>query len=281
MRFLIIKKKLNNNVLLTADTDGTELVLIGNGLAFSSRPGDPVDESKIEKVFRMDSPRQANEFANFLESISKQQLALIEQIISYAEDVLQSPLNQYLYLSLNDHLESALDRNRQNIEINNPLLWEIKKIYPQEFNIGMYALALLYDQYQIEFPEDEAGFIALHFVNAQQNRNDMAQTMQIPKIVKNILTIVEYHFSREFSTDTISYERFLVHLKFFAHRVVTKSDFPKADNTMFYHLAKTWPKTFACVEKIDQYMKETQSVTINDDEKFYLMVHIQHLIETK
>lgn len=277
---MIIKKKLNNNVLLTIDNEGNEMVLIGNGLAFSSRPGELVDESKVEKIFRMTSQNESEKFADFLSSISKEQLVLIEKIMNYAETKLNIKLNQYLYLSLNDHLTSAIERLQQNIEITNPLLWEIKRIYPKEFEIGMYTLQLLNEQFEISFPEDEAGFIALHFVNAQQQKENMTQTMQIPKIVRDILNLIEYHFSREFSSETIAYERFLVHLKFFAHRVITKSDFPESNISITSQLAESWPKTYGCVLKIEKYMKETQDVQINEDEKFYLMVHIQHIIET-
>lgn len=142
-----------------------------------------------------------------------------------------------------------------------------------------HALSLIKQQLNIELLEDEAGFIALHFVNAQQKVEKMHQTMQIPKIVKDILSIVEYHYAIELSTEDVSYERFLVHLKFFAHRAVTDTDFPKSNISMLKQLAASLPKTYACVQKINRYMQETQGIAINDDEKFYLMVHLQRVTE--
>ncbi|WP_249355042.1 BglG family transcription antiterminator LicT [Enterococcus hulanensis] len=276
---MIIKKKFNNNVLMTTDKEGNEIVLIGNGLAFNSRPGELVDEEKIEKIFRMESTKNADSFADFLINISKSQLELIEKIIEYGEEKLEIQLNKYLYLSLNDHIENALERHKAQMDLTNPLLWEIKKIYPKEFEIAAHALELIEEKEGISLLEDEAGFIALHFVNAQQKQEKMHQTMQIPKIVKDILSIVEYHFSIELSKDSLSYERFLVHLKFFAHRAVTHADFPNSNISMLKQLAATLPKTYACVEKINQYMQENHGIEISDDEKFYLMVHLQRVTE--
>lgn len=274
------QKKFNNNVLMTTDREGNEIILIGNGIAFNSRPGELVDEEKIEKIYRMESTKNTDSFADFLMTISESQLEMIEKIIEYGEEKLGLQLNKYLYLSLNDHIESALERHKAQMDLSNPLLWEIKKIYPQEFEIAAHALKLIEAQNGVSLLEDEAGFIALHFVNAQQKQEKMHQTMQIPKIVKDILSIVEYHFSIELSKDSVSYERFLVHLKFFAHRAVTHADFPNSNISMLKQLAASLPKNYACVEKINQYMEENYEIDVSDDEKFYLMVHLQRVIES-
>lgn len=133
---MIVKKKFNNNVIMTTDEEGNEIILIGNGLAFHARPGERVDESRIEKVFRMDSGKSSETFADFLINISKTQLELIEAIIDYGEEKLGVKLNKYLYLSLNDHIESAIERHQGQMDLTNPLLWEIKKIYPKEFEVA-------------------------------------------------------------------------------------------------------------------------------------------------
>lgn len=276
---MIIKKKFNNNVLMSTDYKNREVILIGNGLAFNVKPGEQVDESKIEKVFRLESDSTPEEFIDFLENISAEQLVLVREIISYGEEVLDFKLGKHLYLSLNDHIENAVERHQKNQDISNPLLWEIKQIYPTEFQVAKQALSLINDYYSVELSEDEAGFIALHFVNAQQRTEKMHQTMQIPKIVKDILVIIAYHFNQELDTSSLSYERFLVHLKFFAHRVITNQDFPSSSMTMLTQLSQAYPKVYSCVEKINKYMNDTQGITISDDEQFYLMVHIQRVLD--
>ncbi|RMC48319.1 PRD domain-containing protein [Lactobacillus sp. ESL0263] len=276
---MIIKKKFNNNVLMTDDNDGKEVVLIGNGLAFNAHPGDKVDTSKVEKVFHIESGNNTESFADFVSKIPEWELNMVEEIVNYGEQILGIKLNKYLYLSLSDHIENAIERSRSGTNLTNPLLWEIKELYPKEFAVAKQALKIIFKYTDVELPEDEAGFIALHFVNTQQKKEKMSQTMSIPKIVRDILSIVEHHFGIKLDKKSTSYERFLVHLKFFAHRVVDNEGFPEAQIKMVDQLAQSWPDIYECVEKIDQYMQDKHQIKINDDERLYLMLHINRVIK--
>lgn len=276
---MIIKKKFNNNVLMTDDNDGKEVVLIGNGLAFNAHPGDKVDTSKVEKVFHIESGNNTESFADFVSKIPEWELNMVEEIVNYGEQILGIKLNKYLYLSLSDHIENAIERNRSGTNLTNPLLWEIKELYPKEFAVAKRALKIIFKYTDVELPEDEAGFIALHFVNTQQKKEKMSQTMSIPKIVRDILSIVEHHFGIKLDKKSTSYERFLVHLKFFAHRVVDNEGFPEAQIKIVDQLAQSWPDIYECVEKIDQYMQDKHQIKINDDERLYLMLHINRVIK--
>lgn len=50
---MIIKKILNNNVVIAEGKSGKESVVMGRGLAFQKKLGDEVEVSKIEKTFVM------------------------------------------------------------------------------------------------------------------------------------------------------------------------------------------------------------------------------------
>ena len=79
---------------------------------------------------------------------------------------------------------------KQGIEPQNALLWEIKRFYPQEFQLGIYAVKLIYDRLGILLSTDEAGFIALHFVNAEYG-TDIRDAVKFPNQLKAIVDIVE------------------------------------------------------------------------------------------
>ncbi|CDL07819.1 Beta-glucoside bgl operon antiterminator, BglG family [Klebsiella pneumoniae IS43] len=51
--YMQIAKVLNNNVVVVLDEHRREQVVMGRGLAFQKRPGDVLDDSKIEKSFRL------------------------------------------------------------------------------------------------------------------------------------------------------------------------------------------------------------------------------------
>ena len=46
---MIATKVFNNNAVATVHPDGREAILVGSGIGFGRRPGDTVDEKKIEK----------------------------------------------------------------------------------------------------------------------------------------------------------------------------------------------------------------------------------------
>nr|WP_238121518.1 PRD domain-containing protein [Ligilactobacillus salivarius] len=71
-------------------------------------------------------------------------------------------------MALSDHIYSALERYNSGVELKNNLLWEIKRFYPKEFTVGKEALDIINKQFGIKLPEDEAGFITMHIVEAQK-----------------------------------------------------------------------------------------------------------------
>lgn len=50
--------------------------------------------------------------------------------------------------------------------------------------------------------EDEAGFIAMHLVNAQLNE-EISNISRIPQLVHDVLNIVKYHFKIDFDEDAL------------------------------------------------------------------------------
>lgn len=274
---MIIEKKFNNNVILTKDKQGREVVVMGNGIAFSVRPGDKIDESRIEKVFVIENGNSPDDVVSTLSDMSKIEIDIVDQIIQEATTVLKADFSNYLYLALGDHIHYALQRYDEDLELSNPLLWEIEHIYPEEFKVALQALNTILEFTGKLLKKDEAGYIALHFVNAQQNHLTLDDTKKIPKIIKQIIQIVEYHYAIELNKNSISYQRFLVHLKFFAQQIIQGDNLPITDLSLFDSLKEKWAKAFSCVMKIDAFIQRQYNRKINKDECFYLMVHIQRV----
>ena len=112
----------------------------------------------------------------------------------------------------------AVKRYLDGMQVPNPLLLDIKRFYNKEYEIGCQALEIIKDQLKVELPEDEAGFIAFHFVNAQQNL-ESSKMVDIMKLVKEITNIVKYQMGLDFDEESVYYYRFITHLKFFTQRL--------------------------------------------------------------
>lgn len=48
---MIVQKVLNNSTVLSMDDDSREVIVMGKGIGFNSRPGDEIAPEKIEKLF--------------------------------------------------------------------------------------------------------------------------------------------------------------------------------------------------------------------------------------
>ncbi len=59
-------------------------------------------------------------------------------------------LQDSLYITLTDHCHFAIERQKKGIAIRNVLLWEIKRLYPKEFELGQEARAIIAKRLGVE-----------------------------------------------------------------------------------------------------------------------------------
>ena len=59
---MVIQKVINNNVISAYDEDHQEVVIMGKGIGFKAHTGDAIDESRIEKVFRIENEKISRQF---------------------------------------------------------------------------------------------------------------------------------------------------------------------------------------------------------------------------
>ena len=52
---MVIHKILNNNLILSRDGQGHEVIVKGCGIAFQKKKGQQVEESRIEKIFTLEN----------------------------------------------------------------------------------------------------------------------------------------------------------------------------------------------------------------------------------
>lgn len=273
-----IKKVFNNNVALTINETNQEVVVMGKGLAFQKKAGQSIDPSKIEKTFTPENQDITTKLTELLKDTSEVYLQLSHKIIELAKSHLSYKLDDYLYIALTDHLSFAISRHKQGIDLKNPLSWEIRKYYKQEYQIALKTLDIIEADTGIRLPEDEAASIALHLVNSQLSGENMASTVQVTNMVSSIVNIVKYHFRIDLDENSINFERFITHLRFLAIRFIRKESFGEnVDDMLFKQVKSTYPEAFQCTEKISTYMENTYDREISEDEKLYLTLHINRV----
>lgn len=274
---MIIKKILNNNAVLSIDKREQEVIIMGKGIAYQKKAGEQV-EGKIDKIFALSTLEGFSKFQELLKEIPIDYFTLSDKIIEVAKLSLGEKINESIYLSLSDHIFSAVNRFKQGIVIKNALLWDIKRFYPEEYSVGLKAIQLIKEDFDIQFPEDEAGFIALHIVNATERENGQ-DAYQVTKIIQEITNIVRYFFQIEFNEESVYFYRFISHLKFYAQRLISENlHQDENDEDLLEVIKSKYKNSFECVEKIATHIKNNYRYTLTNEEKLYLTVHIQRIV---
>lgn len=276
---MLIQKVLNNNVVQVKNDNGDELVIMGRGIGFQKATGDPIDSSKIAKTFVL--KEEDAMFSDIYQELSTEEIDTVFSIVKLAEERLNQDYQSHVYITLGDHLHYALERHRDQLPLTNPLAWEVRRVYKAEYKVGLEALDIVEEKTGVRLEESEASSIALHLINAQKEGQMLEQTLKMLKVVQDILNIVRLHYGIDFDEDSISYQRFVTHLQYFAQRVNSKLQQGSNDSFLYEQVRETYPKAFTCSNKIKQYVETTYDFPVGREEQVYLTIHIQRLATTK
>ena len=255
-----------------------EVILTGCGIGFGKKPNDTVDDSKIEKKFVIQDNNFESKVNKLASEIPEEVFAVSSAIIEYAEKNLNTTLDEYIYISLTDHIYFALKRYKENLPIKNELLYELRRIHKKEYEIGKWAIEYINKTFNVNFLIDEAGFIAMHIINANY-RESTNKSCLIMNIINQILNIIKNYYSIEFIEDEINFDRLLTHLKFFAKRLIDKTESIDTNNNGLLEIVKAqYKESYDCVKQIKSFIEENYTYKVNDDEVLYLILHINRVI---
>lgn len=273
-----ITKILNNNVVISK-INGEERIVMGAGIAFGKKNGQAIEKDKIDKIFRMTSDEQER-MLTLIKELDDDVLLISQEIIVEANKLYKEPLSESIYISLTDHINYAIKRHKEGTVINNPLLYEIKRLYPDEYKIGLFGIDRIAKHFNLDMPKDEAGFIAMHIVNANMNES-ISNVYEITKITQSIVNLVRYHFNLDVSEEELSYARFITHLKFFSQRLINSESLEEVmDISLLASLQRKYSESNRCVDKIGYFLKRNYNHDLSNDERVYLILHIARLLKS-
>lgn len=273
---MVVRQVLNNNLVLTKNSSGEEIIVKGKGVGFQKSKGDSVDESKIEKIFTFEKSKERKRFQSFISTISVEFINLTDRIVDYAVSQHDMKLSDSLYIALSDHLEGVCSRYANGIQMPNGLLFDIQRMYRKEYDAGKFALKLLKKEKDMDLKNDEAGYIAMHFLNAQTDGN-IEDIYMITKIVGEVLDLVQAHFRMIFNDEDYNYQRFQTHLKFFAQRLLMGNMYYEQDDGLYDVIKGRYPEVYECVVKIVAHIEAAYHYNMSKEEMLYLMIHIERV----
>lgn len=273
-----VQKVLNVNVVI-AEQNNREVVVFGKGVGYKQTIGTQLTEESISKVYYPVDEDKMSELVNFLDHIPEEYLNLTRQIIDLAEGKLNTTLSVNIYYTLTDHIYFTIQRLGKQIQHKTSMYWEMKRYYPEEFEVGSQALAVIHQSLGVELPLQEAANIAFHIVNANKNSSVNTNAMQITRLVDNITKTLRLLINQAINEDSLHYERFLMHVKFFAERFLTDTMLNN-DTDLILTVQRNYPKGFVHARKIQEIIENIYDKTITEEEVAYLAIHINRVMMT-
>lgn len=277
-----ISRIFNNNVALATNPAGEEVVVIGRGITFGKRKGQMIDPTRIEQTFVPESGTTSERLSWALSEIPAEVLSIATEL---EQEVKRDPaitVSHSFILPLADHLNFAVVRAKNGVVVDYPLAAEVTQLYPHELEFGRRALELVRRQFGVELPENEAVPLALHLVNSQFTTEDMNRTFQMTEIFGQIFDIIATAYGKGVDEASMGAARFITHLRYLFVRAAKDGERPEALElpAIFETVKESYPKAFACAQKIYLLLEMQLGQELTTDELTYLTIHIERLAKT-
>lgn len=272
-----VEKILNNSLVLSKDEAGHEVIVMGKGIGFNSKQGDTIDQAAIEKIFVPNDQRTKQEYVRILENVPKEHLEGIHAALEQLKGRWQKEIDDRVFLMLLDHIAFAIERTQKGITLQNKLLHEVRTHYPEEFEAGLSVVDDLNERLSIHLPEEEAGNIAFHLVNAQTEDKNMGNTVLSMKMLKDMLNLVQYQLNIRFDSRSMRYTRFVTHLQYFIHRILENKQLHTKEVFLYEQFKAKYPQEHKCAKAIANYGENMSGHAVTDEELLYLLIHLARL----
>lgn len=268
-----ITKKINNNCALARDTSGQDVVVFGRGLGFRRVPYELEDLSVIDRTFYGVLPASIAALKDIPEDV----VFLASDVIEHARDVLDVDLNPNAPITLADHINFAIKRARDGVDLSTPLAFDVRHLYPKEYAIGRHAVTAVKTRIGVELPESECTSVALHIIDAESERSDLDATKAAAEVVDAVTGMIEDALGRELDTESFQFSRFVMHLSFLVGRMLSGERHEDKMAEMLEMMRAAYPEASGIAAQVLDYFAR-RGWSCDQSEELYLLIHIQRLL---
>ncbi|WP_320967756.1 PRD domain-containing protein [Hungatella hathewayi] len=266
-------KKINNNVVICLDHNNRELVAFGRGIGFPAAPYELDDLSKIDRTYYGVN----SSYMGLVNEIPEEVFEVAAKIVDMAVNYIDCELSSNLVFTLADHINFAIERNQRNMNLRNPFLYDIRYFYEKEIDIGNLAVKMIRRYLKVSLPEEEAGNIALHFINAEALSEKENEFNVSDTIVEEVTYLIEKELNIRIKREDFNYSRFVSHLQYLMKRKDAVSSISSDNIKLYMEMKEEFPVIYQCVLKIRDYMAGKLDWELSEEELLYLILHVNRL----
>lgn len=277
MKNYIVKKSFNSNAVLVT-SEQTEYILIGRGIGFDKKKGQKIEESTlIEHVYIQVNETNKMQYEHLLNGVDESIFIVVEDIIAMAEKELGEKLHVDVHFGLIDHINFALNRIREGIEIVNPFLLETRMLYKTEYSIALKAVEMLKDRMNIDIPESEVGFITFHIHGGRIGIHN-GSSLKYVKAISKIIPYIEDKIGFSIEENSFDSVRLVSHLRGLIERCARKETI---ENLLLDRMKKDFPFEYKISENIALILNKSIGIVVPENEIGYIALHLYKLNHTK
>lgn len=268
-------KNFNNNAALVKDQQDNEWVVIGKGISFVKSVGDPIDDDRIERRFKADDSTE-----NLIETatnVSPEIAEVVNQIEQLVKKRLDYSFDDYQYLSLADHIDFAIKRSQDGLNLDSATAsLEMKRLFPKEYAVAEEALQLINGLTGAGLESSEAAMLTQHFINAGDQGATIQNTIKISRLIRGLVDILQYQYQIQLDHDSFNFTRFIGHLRAFMIRQLTQTELTNSelDESLIELVKLKYPEAAMTVDRFAVFLKKQMNWDISEDERFFLILHV-------
>lgn len=271
---MLAVRSINNNTVICKDCSGQEIIAMGKGIGFGKLPRE-IPLQQIDRTFY----DVASRYQPLLCELPAEVLDFTGKIVEIARNELPYELSPNLVITLADHINFAIERARNNIRVKMPVPYDVKQSFPVEYNIGKYTVNRIRKEFKIGLLEEEAVGIAMGLLNAKitEEARVCEESMQDEEMLEDITEMIENVFHIMIDRESFNYSRYATHLQYLFQRIHSGTAISSDNLQMYKSLREEFPDIASCVECIVHHMEEKWKCELSEEEKLYLMLHINRI----
>ena len=264
-------KSINTNAAICVDDDNNELVALGKGIGFPKCPYELEDLNVIQRTFYDVDRSYFDLISEIPDDVLKIAADMVDLYMMKSDEV-----SSNLVFTLADHLAFAIKRVKENMALDYPLRYDIQHLYENEYKLGKYAVDRIRKELKVYLPKEEAGNIAIHFINSGVSK-DQSKRKYDDEVVEQISDIVSKHYGLFIDRENFNYSRFVSHVLYLLKREKVDDQVSSDNRKLYENVKENYPEAYECVSKIADYMKNELNIEMNKEEELYLMLHVNRL----
>lgn len=269
-----ILRVLNNNVVLAREDSGDDVILVGRGLGFQARPGQPVDEAKIVRTFVPADGRDPDHLAQLLADVPPEYIQIVTAAMTDAGMAEKATATPTLVIALADHISFAVKRLAIGQPVEYPLLAEVQNLYGGEYARGLALLESINTRLDSPLPASEAVALTLHLVNAGFSTGDLSYTYTMTGIIQQMLDVIASTYDLHLNSSSVNVARFITHLRYLFVRIHDHNQLTETHSEIGAAIRTAYPDALQCAERLAAIIELRLESGLTEDELSYLTLHV-------